>query len=76
MHICTPVREEYSIKIRAISLKVQNCSNILIDGYVRDNTKTQFTRINIEMLHVNHKILSTFFNKVCDKASKVEIMPC
>ena len=70
------VWEWYSIKLRIICSKVQNCSKVLAGGHVRGNTKTKFTHINIQTLHVNHKTLALFFTEVCDKASIVEIMPC
>ena len=45
-------KDSYSIKLRTICLKVQNCSKVLTGGHVRGNTKTQFTHINIQTLHV------------------------
>ena len=55
------LQKEGYIKLRIISLKVQNCSKVLTGGHVRGNTKIQFTHINIQTLHVNHKTVSTFF---------------
>ena len=55
------VWEGYNIKLRTICLKVQSCSKVLTVGYVRGNTKTQFTHINIQTLHVNHKTVSTSY---------------
>ena len=46
--------------LRTICLKVQNCSKVLTGGHARGNTKTQFTHINIQTLHVYHKTLNTF----------------
>ena len=47
--------------LRTICLKVQNCSKVLTGEHARGNTKTQFTHINIQTLHVYHKTLNTFF---------------
>ena len=55
--------KEHSIKLRTICLKVQNCSKALTNGHVRCNTKKQFTYINIQTLHKNHKTLSIIFNR-------------
>ena len=37
----------YNIKPSAICLKVQNCSKLLGDGYVRVNAKIQFPYTNV-----------------------------
>ena len=55
------LQKEGYIKLRIISLKVQNCSKVLTGGHVRGNTKIQFTHINIQTLHVNHKTVKLFF---------------
>ena len=62
-------KDTYSIKLTTICLKAQNCSKVL--------TKSQFTHINVQTLHVYHKTLNTFFfTEICDKASRAEIMFC
>ena len=49
------------MKVSAICLKVQNCSKLLGGGHVRVNTEIQFPYSNVQMLHINHTTLSTFF---------------
>ena len=59
-------------KVAEQSLKVQNCSKVLAGGHVRGYTKTQFTHMNIQTLHVNTSTL--FLRKYATKLP--ELISC